>query len=223
MIQPKPGAVAAAAFCRAWNRHFHAKKEITVEGILVWAYKAQKVIEITGRSLYAGEAVKGERYVTIQKASGDGCIAVERNGQLGCPIDGGGPIRGIPQPLHPDAETIHEIVLTLPWDQSALLIQYGRAGIAPELPGSPKLVKVLVEAGDNRYRVKIKNQYDFWAKCTLQSCPVVVDWDERDREVAVARRVAWFRAMDAFYACLGGVELQDHEVIGVGTPFDISS
>ena len=208
---------AAQSFHRAWNRHFHAKREITVERALVWAYKEQKVIEITGRALYAGETLKGERYVSIRNVSGDGCIAVERNSQLGCAIDGGGPIRGVPQPLHADAEAIHEAVLALPWAQSGILVAYGRTGTAPELPKEPRLVRV---PGDRR-RVKVTSRYNFFAKTTVSWCPVVVDYDDVYAMQAIGVRRAWFDALSALSERLEGLELQDHEVIGVGTPRDV--
>ena len=215
---------AAQSFHRAWNRHFHAKKEITVERALVWAYKEQKVIEITGRAGYAGETLKGERYVSIRNVSGDGCIAVERNSQLGCAIDGGGPIRGVPQPLHADAEAIHEAVLALPWAQSGILVAYGRSGTAPELSRDPRLVRVpefVGRPGRDRWRAKVTSRHDFFAKTTVSWCPVVVDYDGVQAMQAIEVRRAWFDALSALSERLECLELQDHEVIGVGAPRDV--
>lgn len=53
--------------------------------------------------------------------SRDGCVAIEKFGKLGI-IPGGGATRGVAQPLHEDAEAVHDVVLQLPWVQAGMLI-----------------------------------------------------------------------------------------------------
>jgi hypothetical protein len=216
MTDRKPGAAVARAFRHAWDRHFHTKRQITLEKLLTWTYKDQRVIEITGQSLYLGEAVKGERWVNARSISGDGCVAIERNATLGCPIDGGGPLRGLAQPLHDDAERVHNIVLSLPWHYAGQLIAYGRGGDAPVLPGEPKLVKV-VEFDGRRWRVKTVGRHDLALGCVATWCPVVVDFDARTVERARAAYAGWVAALAALFERLADVELRDYEVIGVAT------
>lgn len=180
----------------------------------MWTYKEQRVIEIGGRGLYAGEVEKGERWVRERAVSGDGCVAIEQNALVGCQIDGGGPVRGIPQPLHEDAEAVHETVLSMPWAESGQLINYGRTGISPELPGKPRLVRV-VEFDGKRRKVKIRSGHDFPLKCEIKWCPVVVDVDQRSAEYAKAVFDAWIEAMESLLVRLRDVELRDHEVLGI--------
>lgn len=210
----KPGREAAQKFSQAWNRHFRSKRQVSVERLLVWTYKEQRVIEIGGRGLYAGEVEKGERWIKERAVSGDGCVAIEQNALVGCQIDGGGPVRGIPQPLHEDAETVHEIVLSMPWATSGQLVNYGRTGIAPELPSEPKLVRV-VEFNGKRRKVKIRSHRDFILGCEVKSCPVVIDVDQRSAEYAKAVFDAWIEAMESLLVRLHDVELREHEVVGI--------
>jgi hypothetical protein len=212
----KPGGEAARAFNRAWQRHFKPKRKITIEKLLTWTYRDQRVIEITGQALHLGEAVNGEKWVNAQTISGDGCVAIERNANLGCAIDGGGPLRGLPQPLHEDAETVHDAVLSMPWGHAGQLIAYGRGGLAPEPPTEPKLVRVIEHDG-RRYRTKIASRYDLRMGCVLMWCPVVIDMDAKTAERARSVYQSWVGALEALLVRLDGVELRDHEVIGIGT------
>jgi hypothetical protein len=210
-LPPRSGSEAARAFSRAWDRHFRLRRKLTIEALLRWVYRDQKVIEITGRSLYAGEVVKGERWVRQQCVSGDGCIAVERNSQVGCPIDGGGPVRGIAQPLHQDAETVHEIVLSLPFEASGQLINYGRTGEAPEPPPAPHFRQVL--DFDRRWKVKVVSRYDFDTKEVLRWCPVQLYPDERTAADMLQAFRSWGVALELLRDALADVQLRHHEVI----------
>jgi len=186
--------------------------------MLVWVYRDQRVIEISGRALYKAEAGDGERWIHERGVSGDGCIAVERNGMVGCAIDGGGPIRGLPQPLHEDAEIVHDVVLGMPWAQSGILVAYGRSAMAPELPDAPKLVRVPEFVGSSRrnaWRTKITRRYDFQVRCTISFCPVVRTVDDRDAAEATDRYQQWIKAMEALNVRLADVTLKDHEIIGI--------
>src|SRR5215469_15078414 len=117
------------------RRYFRTKRRLTIQQLLVWVYKDQRVIEISGRGMFEGESARKEPWGHQEQfISRDGCAAIERNAILGANVDGSGPIRGIPQPLHPDAETVHEVVLRLPWEQAGLLISFAKRDTEPEIP-----------------------------------------------------------------------------------------
>ena len=95
--------------------------------------------------------------------SGDGCFNIARNKVLGCKVDGHGPIRGIAEPLHPDAELVHDAILTMPWIQAGLLIRFGKTGLAPELPPDPRW-RPIIESYDGRHRTNIVKRFDLQSR-----------------------------------------------------------
>lgn len=106
--------------------------------MLVWAYRDERVIEMTRAALFAIEAAAemGARE-TRYAGGGSGAAAIESYGLLGTRIDGGG-LRGVAPDCHPDAELLHDVVRTLGW-LGSVIIRHARLGVAPEYPtASPR-------------------------------------------------------------------------------------
>lgn len=105
------------------------RRRVTLWELLVWTYRDQKAHVVTGRGLYDLEAAAdGE---VIQGVSGDGCAVIERIGLVGGRIDGG-PHAALNTRLHPDAEAVHDAVLSLAPLLVPLVIQYSCADEQPE-------------------------------------------------------------------------------------------
>lgn len=120
----------------------------------VWAYQRQRVVEETGRELLDLEAAAaGER--VWGSVSSDGCHRVGVIARLGARIDGGGAFRGVVT-CHPDAERLHNVVLSLPPSAARHVIAVARTGIRPEpCTAQPVLrpVRNASAAGGARYTV----------------------------------------------------------------------
>jgi hypothetical protein len=210
--QPKPGRAAAGAFARAWNSNFHPTlRQVTVEQLLLWAYTAQRVVEITGRSLFAGEE-RGSWADETFRNSADGCVQIGRNAELGCTVDGGSPIRGIAQPLHPDAELVHDVVLAMPWHQAGMLIVFGRTGNAPQPPPAPRY-RPVTEFLDGRFRTKITRRWDPECRCARRWCPVVLVPDPASCGAQARAVRLWEAAKSDFRSRLAEAPLRAHEVV----------
>jgi hypothetical protein len=189
-----------------------SRQAVSIEWLLSWAYRRQRVVEITGRSLSRGEAAAaGERWVKERTTSGDGCVAIYEGGILGRKIDGGLPPRGIAQPLHPDAETVHDAVLEMPWHQAALLINFGRTGLAPEPVPPVRFYRIPERVGGRK--VRIRSQYDVDLKCRRRWSCVQPYPDEQVRQMYEGRLQVFRDALEALRDRLRDVELRDYVVV----------
>lgn len=104
------------------------KEIIDIENMLIWVYQKQKADVLAGRGvglLDIEASVAGIRRAAI---SGDGCASVARNEELGVRVDSFGRDRG---DLHPDAELVHELVLSYPAFLRGLIIGHAKAGTRP--------------------------------------------------------------------------------------------
>lgn len=98
---------------------------------LRWAYSRQMVDVVTGKRLSEGEP--RERH----GASADGIAHLLRIKALGCRVDGGRGSGGADFDCHPDAETIHDAVLSLGDINARLVVEFGYTGMHPQ-PSTPK-------------------------------------------------------------------------------------
>ncbi|MDB5358864.1 MAG: hypothetical protein JWO51_161 [Rhodospirillales bacterium] len=108
-----------------------AKEHQTLWQALVWAYRRQCVDVMASRSLLDMErAIDGD---VRGGQSGDGVATLMGRGRLGCTIDGCSGFDGVAvAPCHPDAELLHDLVMALSGQSSALIIEYARKGEQPE-------------------------------------------------------------------------------------------
>jgi hypothetical protein len=191
-------------------------REVTAEWLLRWVYQRQRADMITGRHLTPAEAA-AERWGQPERfESLDGTAWVARHAAIGCKIDGGR-IPGIADPLHPDAEVVHDLVLGLGWARAGLLVHYGKTGEAPQLPGAARL-RPVEEWSRGRWRLKITRAYDRDLRCSRRWCHVVQVPDHRAVEAARDRYSAWHAACMALRTALAAVELRDYAVSGIETP-----
>lgn len=197
------------------------KRPVALTQMLTWAYADQRVVEITGRDLMVGERESRGRRTAADSflppprgISGDGVVVVGRNAALGCVIDGSGPISGIAQPLHPDAELLHEAVLSLEWVTALALMLYGRNGNLPDLPSAPRLCAV-IEWDGRRYKPKIVNRYDLQDKAMAAYCPVILHPDEAEIRAAAARWAEWRGALFRLWEVSRSIIFRAHELTGI--------
>jgi hypothetical protein len=133
-----------------------------------WAYGAQRVVQATGRALHALES--GADGWAVLSRSADGCALAAELHELdaGGAIDGGGPIRGVPPAVHPDAEALHEMVLSLPREDGRLIVRYGQTGEPPDwVPGGARLRQV-PNTGPGRTRYRVDYRWELVAYAALQ-------------------------------------------------------
>lgn len=123
--------------------------------LLVWAFRAQKVDSAAGRGLFDLESALLEEEEPFHRRSADGAEAVAGIGALGCRVDGGGPVRGVAPPCHPDAfvalEALDEVHRLHGPHVAALVLRHAKDGAPPAASTiPPKAFPVEVEgAGKN--------------------------------------------------------------------------
>lgn len=193
------------------------KKAVTLEAFLRWCYGAQLADRITGRSLFEAErrADNAGGYAPApSRHTQDGSLSVARHAALGTAIDGG---RGatVMQDCHPDAEALHDLVLARPWHQAGLIVQFGRTGLAPEIPVGEPRPRPLLEFDGRRFVPRIVSRYNFQASSTLTWCMLVWSPDVREIEHARSLYAAWYGALAALLEDLPGVQFRSHEVTGI--------
>lgn len=117
---------------------------LSLEEMLVWAYRDQRVDRMASAQLFQVESeVDGSSW---GRTSADGVATVGRIGRLGHRIDGG-MVRGVGQSAHPDAELLHDHAGG--WE---ILVRYARQGERPEQGSAPSAWPTRPETGD-RYAV----------------------------------------------------------------------
>jgi hypothetical protein len=104
-------------------------KFMTVEELLIWAYRDQKVDRMSHQSLNDLEASLDNE--ERRRVSPDGVAAIESIGALGCRI-AGSHCWGASAVCHPDAELVHDRVLKLGFLPASILMHYARLGERPE-------------------------------------------------------------------------------------------
>ena len=198
-----------------------SKKPVSLEWLVFWTYSKQLIIELTGRSLYAGERASEPRdYLGPQRrASADGCVAVARNAELGCAIDGGRNRVVSAEDVHPDAEALHDAVLGLPWSHGHQVVRYGRTGAVPELPlDGDYRYRPVPEWDGRRYRPKVRYETDHENGHQLAYCPIALDPDDEELRYARACYASWFGAMTALLLASTQISFRAHEVVGIDHP-----
>jgi hypothetical protein len=190
------------------------RRAVSIEWLLDWVYRRQRADEITGRSLSRSEAAAaGETWTRGWTTSGDGCLRIQKQGIIGRKIDGGPPIRGIPEALHVDAETTHEIIIAMPWLRAALLIRFGKTGLAPEPPPPPKFKATPIYDG-RRWKAMVRKRYDRALRCSVTWTPISVWPDEQVAGMLAEQYRIWQGALQALRGRLSEIELRDFEVGG---------
>lgn len=138
------------------------RRALDLEALLVWVVRDQKADRV-GAALHPLEVVAhfgllhglpAGAGVYETGISGDGCAAIAQRGELGTDVDGGGPIRGLPARLHPDAELVLEALERLPSSERRVILDHARHGDRPEwLPlVSPLVAKRRPGHQPGRYR-----------------------------------------------------------------------
>ena len=184
----------------------------------MWAYSRQMVLELTGRSLYAGErATEARDYLPPpRRTSQDGCTAVARNAELGCAVDGGRNRALSAEDVHPDAEALHDVVLALPWLYGHQIVRYGHTGAVPEIPdGADYRYRPVPEWDGRRYRPKVRYETDPDSCVQAAWCPIALDPDDDEVLFARAQYTGWFDAMTALLLASAAIEFRSHEVHGL--------
>lgn len=110
------------------TRAFYSARPIDIEQLLVWAFrdqKAHKVLEARDGLFDQEAALDGHAF----QSSRDSSAMMERNGQLGTRVDGGG--RSAPH-LHDDAEEVYKAVMALTVDEAMLVRKHACAASRPD-------------------------------------------------------------------------------------------
>jgi hypothetical protein len=138
-----------------------AVQSVSLEELVIWAYRDQRVEQMTAASLEDVERsaehdeLSTELKVLLLHGSIDSVARVQRIAELGTEIDGGG--RSFS--CHPDAELLHDevCVVARTWrGDGSRIKRFGKSGDIPEWrTGEPKPVYVPVEE-DSRSPVKHK-------------------------------------------------------------------
>jgi hypothetical protein len=195
-----------------------SKKSVSLEWLVEWTYSAQLIIEITGRSLYASERASGPRdYLPPQRrTSQDGCVAVARNAELGCAVDGGRGRAILAEDVHPDAEALHDVVLALPWLHGHQVVRYGRTGVVPDIPdGADYRYRPVPEWDGRRYKPKVRYETDPDTRVQVSFCPIALDPDDDEVSYSRAAYCGWFEAMTVLLLASAAIEFRAHEVRGL--------
>jgi len=220
---PEDRPNSADTFARSRNTGFRPaqRQAVSIEWLLDFVYRRQRVIELSGKSLHAGEAAAaGEKWIVENRASGDGCLTIERNMILGHKIEPG-VIRGLTPDIHPDAETIHDIVLSMPWIQAALLTAFGRFGEKPQPAPEPKFYRV--KAAGSVRKIKVNKTWDVELGCNVKWCPAHVYPDEQVIQMYTDRVQLFRDALTALTDRLRDVRLRDFVIAEEGEDLAIAA
>ncbi len=104
-------------------------KRVTLKEMLRWAYNRQQVDSLTGKTL---DAAKDELLPFVPLRSSDGAAAILARSKLGAAIDCSGSNRFARNEVHPDAEALHDAVLSLGAIDARLVVEFGHTGRFPE-------------------------------------------------------------------------------------------
>jgi hypothetical protein len=194
------------------------RKSTSLEDFVIWTYSRQRVIEVTGKALLAGEReVERDSFAPpLRRHSLDGLAAVGRIAELGCMIDNDRPPRGgvYAAAVHPDAELLHDAVLSLPVLMASEIVRFGRGGEIPDYPGPPKLVPV-TEHNGRKLVVKQSSRYDFELRCKLSWCPVVIINDDIAVAQAFSAYSHWWNSLYKLLVEIADIEFRNFDVWGM--------
>ena len=129
------------------------QRPITLEALVIWAYRDQRVDRMSEASLLGAERAADRGGGVTPLASSAALLA--RLGALGTRIDGGGQSWD----CHPDAEKLHELVSGFAREDALAIMRFGRRAAAPDwqVPDSrPERVPVPENApGAVRHKVDV--------------------------------------------------------------------
>jgi hypothetical protein len=212
--------------------------EISLEAMVVWAYRDQLVDKMTARSLDAIERqAEGAALGYVPSPFGSAAL-VDRLASLGTRVDGG----GRSWECHGDAELVHDAVCGLPRLAALLIGRFGRSGAAPEwrttepapfpvpvADGSRSAIRHKIDLhwyriegrrpkirrGESAELVNIApEQWDLGCRF----CPIVyyppLEYVKSVRD----EYAAWHAAMQTLMLRLDGAAFRDHRVTGFFTP-----
>lgn len=202
------GQRASATICGV-----KARKEVSVQQILEWAFRRERVqLELDGRVEAEGHRPGVSTiWVMIQR------------GNLGCKIDGG----GTSEP-HEDAEVVAAAVANLSIgcggkSMAVQVAELARAGMTPDwMPGAkPKIVPA--EWHTNRYGRRAKAERLTEAQsgwpCDARAC--MITWSPSASSIARARRayLGWYGALlDIRASLVAGRMLRAHQLTDAMPP-----
>ncbi len=105
-------------------------QHIDIEDLLAWAYRDQLVGDLIGRGVGLHAIERHAAGMSVYGCSADGVAKIAEIGTLGCRVDGGG--AGMALAIHPDAEAVHDAVISLPSKvQRGVIIKCAKMGIRP--------------------------------------------------------------------------------------------
>jgi hypothetical protein len=211
---------------------------ISLESLVVWAYRDQLVDKMTARSLDSIERQAEGRDLGYQPSPFGSGALVERAALLGTKVDGG----GRSWECHRDAELLHEVVCGMPPLPALLIARYGRTGAAPEwrtTDPAPFAVPV-AESSRSPLRHKIELHWyrieghrpkirrgesaelvniapGIW-DLGCRACPIVyyppLDYVKSMRD----EYAAWHDAMQGLLQRLADAAFRDHRLTGFAAP-----
>ena len=131
------------------------KRAVTLEALVIWAYRDQRVDRMTAASLQGAER-RIERAAPFLASPPSSAGLIARLGALGTRVDGGGQSWD----CHPDAERLHELVCALPVPAARAILEFGRSGEAPDwrVP-DPRPERVPVAADEPG---PVRHKLDVW-------------------------------------------------------------
>ena len=139
------------------------RKKMDIERLLHWAYQNQAVDRVL-----ANESAQAKPS-SVRSSS----AIVERYGLLGTSIDCAGSSAYASNHLHPDAERIHETIMTLPARDRDLIIAHAKSGLRPDpmLDAIPR--PVMVTRGNRKKPMMIYYDQEWRrpAYCLLRYTP----------------------------------------------------
>jgi hypothetical protein len=218
-------------------RRLPLQREMTLEALVIWAYRDQRVEAMTAASLQGAErSLEQAAPFLASPPSSAGLIA--RLGALGTRIDGGGQSWD----CHADAEGLHELVCGLPHEAARAILRFGCCAEAPdwrvpesrpervplpqEVPGAVRhkldvwwyrIAGRRPRLGRGERALIVQNAPGSW-DLGCRYCPVT--YYPPPEYGAAARRdyAAWHAAMALLMTRLAGVRLREHAVTRFAAP-----
>lgn len=177
--------------------------EVDIERLLIWTYQNQVADQVT-RRVMRGLAPQG--YASTMGA-------VVRQGLLGCRIDGGLGVVTCADDLHPDAEAVHDAVLSLPSLACGLVIMHAKAGTRPDwMEGVvQRLRPVRMPSG--------KPLVEYWDRERRKPAYCHIELYPSDESIRFARGVylEWWDALDHLSFVVEG-RLTERRAVGPECP-----
>ena len=196
----------------------------TAVALLTWVYRDQKADVMSGKDLHAAEAGEADPEDYHGGWSADGCAAMAEIARVGVIVRGTGH-RQYPA-LHPDAEAVHDAVVTLSRIDplgARLLRHHGRRGDTPDFgacvpapgpvrrrTGNNRLVIVEdatlpgnshLERRERRIRGTARRSR-VWVEVHYPFCPLSYSPSFEAVAEAQAEYLAWWRALARVTAAL---------------------